>query len=439
MRSKPSNSLLTAAAMLCRSAAWLPLWTLMLSLFAGSGMICPCCFVMFGLAGACILTARLSFSARSRRAGAAIRIAVLILTITAGTGILYLLTDRIGIPFMIAAVTQCSVMIGAEQSAEKLFPFGAYLAHMIGAVFTVPLLKMVSLPVPQTLLLGTLSMISVLFFLIRNQMMLHRMVNRRSHAETDVPAEIRRGNLIICGGVLLLFAAVILFRAPLLRLISAFGSLVKLVIGTLLRWLFRLVAWLGGKPPEEGGEAPLPADNPVPESVSESPLWKLFWIPVAAIILYFARGALADAFYNVREAFQKWMHQLFRGSEVRKYGNPSDYTDTETLIRQEPRKRAEKRKWKKEYAAWRRLPESKEKFYSGYQLLLTAPAWEKGMIRKSDTVLEIQKKWAHDYEPENLLCGVTEDFQTDRYAEEGLPQEALSDIAQVLEALRKSG
>ena len=58
------------------------------------------------------------------------------------------------------------------------------------------------------------------------------------------------------------------------------------------------------------------------------------------------------------------------------------------------------------------------------------------MLRQSDTVREIRDKWAEYFTPDSALDAVTADFHADRYAEQGLPEEAIRDLAAALERIR---
>ena len=439
MQKRNHGRILTGGALLCRSGEWFPLWVLMLSVFSGISRIAFCCAALFLLAAAGAVTARLSFRMRNASAAGRLRVIFALLSAACGTGILRLLTGKLVIPAALALITQFTVMSGADQPTEKLYPFGAYLGFATGTVLAAPMLRAVSLPVPETLLFSVMCTVSAVYFLMRNQFMLYRMVSRRSHTGAAVPVEIRRSNLILVCGVMLTIAVLFLFRGWFFALMRAFRELLAAAAGAVMRCIVRLIAWLGGNPPEEA-EAPVPEMNGAQreDAGRDGSLFMLFWIVIAAVVLYMLRIVLPDWISRLREAFADWMQKLNRKGAVRHYGSSGEYTDTETAALPVADKRAEKRKWKKEYAAWRKLPDDSAKFYAGYQLLLRAPAWEKGALRRSDTVIEVQKKWAQDYEPETLLGNVTADFEADRYAGEGLPGHALADITQVLESLKKA-
>lgn len=431
-----TETLLTGAALTGRSLAWAPLWILMIVSFCGQGLLPGCgVLALFSCIGA--LIARCSFRLQERTRRFLLRITAFLLTAGAEAALLHLATGRWVVPVLLAVLTQGAAMTGTDKSPAALFSVTAYAFSVTGAAVSVLLLRLAMLPIPGTLLLTFTGVISALFFFLRNQFMLTRMVSRRSRTGAAVPAEIRRGNLIMFCGVLVIVCLVLLLHAPLLRLLRSTAHLLVLLIRTVGRGIVKLIAWLGGAPPEtetEGGGIPgVPLEQ---EAVTgTNPLWALLWIPFTAVTVYVGYVFLTDWIYTIREFFANLLQKL-RGSEaaVRTVGH-TEYTDTETAARPEPGSRLRKRRWRRAYRAWKRLPEGDAKFYAGYQLLLTAPAWAQGAVRGADTVQEIRDKWAEDYLPQELLHAVTADFHADKYEGIGLPAHAADDLRRVLEAL----
>ena len=74
--------------------------------------------------------------------------------------------------------------------------------------------------------------------------------------------------------------------------------------------------------------------------------------------------------------------------------------------------------------------------YDGYLLLTEAPAWADTKLKASDTVREIQQKWADTHSPADALDAVTAAYHTDRYAEKDLPADAVSKLTDTLRQLR---
>ncbi|MBR6107959.1 MAG: hypothetical protein IKQ39_08125 [Oscillospiraceae bacterium] len=436
MRSSHTDALLTGAALTGRCLAWGPLWVLMLASFCGRGLL-PGCGILTVLSCAAAVTARCSYRLRKRSSGFRLRGFTLLLTGSAAVTLLHLVTGRWVVPVLLGTLTQCAAVSGTDKKPPELFHVTAFAFSVTGAAVSVLLLRLAMLPVPGTLLLVFTAVISALFFLLRNQFMLTRMVNRRSRTETAVPAEIRRGNLVMFCGVLAVIFLLLLLHAPLLRLLRGAVHLLVLLVRTLGRGLVRLISRLGGAPPEtdaEGGGVP-----GIPEAetanAGSSPLFALLWIPLIAVTVYICYFFLTDWVYAIREFFVNLLQKLRSGEAPAKTFGHSEYTDTETAAQPEPGIRLRRRRWRRSYRAWKRLPEGDAKFYAGYQLLLTAPAWAQGAVRGADTVQEIRDKWAKDYLPEELLNAVTADFHADKYECAGLPAHAADDLRKALEAL----
>ena len=171
-----------------------------------------------------------------------------------------------------------------------------------------------------------------------------------------------------------------------------------------------------------------------------NPFWLLLWIPVILVAVVIWRNLLSDWVYVLRSMIARLIAFLrgdFRRSDTKRHKSaPGEFFDTETILRRPLTAREEKRRWRKMLRAWKAMPDSREKFYAGYQLLLTAPAWETGELRDSDTVREIRGKWLAHHTPQDALDAVTAAYHTDRYAERGLPERAIPELAAALEQLR---
>lgn len=436
MRRFDSNAVLTAAALTGRTVAWFPLWVLMIVSFCGRGLSAGC-LILTLLAVPAAFAARGTYRLRGKNTGMILRLMLYAVTAAGGSLLLHHVTGRWAVPIMLSVVTLGAAIAGTDKPLPDLFSFTAYVFSMTCTVVSVLMLRIAVLPIPGTLLLIFAGVISMLYFLLRNQFMLYRMVNRRSRTEAAVPAEIRRGNLLMFGTVMLIIGVLFLFHAPLLRLLRASVHVLVLLIRSVGRGIARLIAWFGGAPPEivqEGsGEPGSPLEHE--GSTGSNPLWALLWIPFAAVTLYVCYVFLTDWVYYIRELFADLLKKLRGGRGYVRTTGHAEYTDTETAARREPSAKLRRHRWKKAYRAWQKMPEGSEKFYAGYQLLLTAPAWAQGVVQGSDTVLEIRRKWEKDYLPEDLLHAVTADFHADRYEEAGLPAHAAEDLRRALEAL----
>ena len=430
--------LLTFSALLCRVLSWFPLWMLLLGLH-GSGLL-PASGILLGstlLSALCGRFFLLHFRLSPRR-GTSCLFLTASLCAAGCIYALYLLTSSIWTAGIAAALTFLFTHRRLDAEPDALYPVGAYAAFLTGSVLTPVLLRIADRLIERNLLLAVIGVISGIYFLLRNQFMLHRLVNRRSAAETAVPQDIRRGNLMLVGGVIAVLAVVFIFRAPLLTALNALRDGTAAAVRWLIDLLMRVIARLGGDAPESAEIAEEAAQEGMMQTGSSSPLWLLLWIPVIAAAVYMWHVLLSDWFYDFRIWFGSFLKRLRRSQEAEEQAAPAadaEYYDIETVMRPAAEKRSRQSR-RKALRRWKQLPDSPEKFYAGYQLMLDSPSWESDELRSSDTAREISGKWSAKHIPRGALDAVTEDLQTDRYAENGLPEQAVRDMAAVLEQLR---
>ena len=429
---------LTVGAVFCRCLMWFPVWMLLLSVLdGGAKKLLPCCGILLASAFLTALWARfwkLRFAAYPMRAIAAVCM-LLIPMLFAVPWVLWRMTGGIMTVILPSAVTLIFLAWTADGEPDTLFSVKIYTAFLTLSVLGALLLAAVQLPVPTTLLLTVISVESCGFFLLRNQFMLRRMLNRRSVRESEVPPEIRRGNLLLAVGIILLLMGIVLCRAPFLRLLGWLREVTVLLAAMLLRGFSRLIAMLGGNAPEAEADQAHPTGEPqIPETAAGNPFWLLIWVPVILIAIYIWRVFLSEWVYDIREAISLLIQRL-RSSRQQETGRllaqNAAYTDTETREKPRPSAGRLRRNWKKKLRAWHKMPGSCEKFYAGYLLLLEAPAWRENLPHDADTVQEIRGQWQRLYGTE--LDAVTDDFEVHRYAEKPLPEDALSAMVAALE------
>lgn len=429
--------ILTVTALFCRCAAWYPLWLLLLSLCAGGllpsiGTLLLCALT----ANICVRTFRLHFRKSSPRTNLLSGCVILLTAAAAVLSVQQLCGGRIA-ACITAGVTMFCTLRGIEAEPEDLFPVNAYAAFLTGTVIVTAMLSIAHLPSHSGLTLCSVGLISALYFLLRNQFMLLRFVNRRSNAETDVPRDIRRSNLMLVLGVILLLAVIWVFRAPMLHLMQMLQDAARRLAFLLLEGLTRLVAWLGGNAPAQMPESGETASEMQPSGKS-NPLWLLLWIPVLAVAWYMWRSFLSEWFFDLRELFTRLIDRLRHTEDANTeqvQAEPAEYYDTETVLRPTETARRRRTRWKKELRRWQKLPDSAEKFYAGYALLLRAPCWEEAELCNSDTVREIREKWFCRHTPQAALDPVTDAYHAHRYAEQPLPDNALPDLTAALKRI----
>ena len=251
-------------------------------------------------------------------------------------------------------------------------------------------------------------------------------------AETEeVPPDIRRSNFRLVLGCLVLAAAAILLREPLIWMIRQIGR----GAGELLRLFFvlltRLTAALGGDAPEAAEEAASdPGFNPPPEGAS--PLWSLLLLPFIPIVFWFWRQFADDWFFDLREWFGALRDKLRRGraAEEIRTGAGGEYTDVEENLRpQSVRMKKQRRSWARRLRQWQKMPDSPEKFDAGYTLMLSAPAWGDALPRPAETPLELCGRFG------DTLSAATDDLHAVRYAELPLPESSCADMQSALSAM----
>ena len=257
----------------------------------------------------------------------------------------------------------------------------------------------------------------------------------RGEYKTEVNDTLQR-TAVLC--VLLLGAAVFLFREQLITLLANMRDRAARSVIYLIRMLTRAMGKLFGEDYYETEPDGMPPEQP-PEGTF-SPLWLVFWIPIILVTWYIWRNLLSEWADVIRDALARLL-AILRGKRLkdgvyRIVPDSDEYYDTETTAEKPLSARKQRRKWRQKLHAWKKLPDTQEKFYAGYALLLESPVWEQDELRDSDTVREIRGKWLCHHTPAHALDAVTEAYHTDRYAERGLPAQAVAELTAVLEQLR---
>lgn len=432
-----STKYLTVPLVLCRTLAWSPFWMLILSL-RQPDILLPCTGILTAAAALTALAVR-AFRLHFRPLPAAICSLLLGLPAAVLCGdLLWTMGGSIFSACLLTAVTFFAVIRGVESEPDQLFPVTAYTAFLTGMVLVYALLHSAQLPVSGAYMLGITGLLSACYFLLRNQLMLLRLAGRRSAISGDVPADIRRGNLLLAAGMILLLALVFCFRAPLVQLLHLMQDGARRLAFAILTAITKTVSWLGG-------DAPVTEDaQPDPDTLRElsgksSPLWLLLWLPILAAAVYIWNIFLSEWFYTFRELLAGFILRLHgdapEKTDVKAPPEEAAYFDTAVLTRPERSQRQKRRSWRKKLRAWERMPDSREKFYAGYRLLLEAPVWAQSELRDADTVKEIREKWLRQHTPENLLDRATDDFHAERYAQQALPPQAIESLAKTLKKL----
>ena len=279
-----TEKLLTVTAILCRSLAWFPVCILMLSLRAEQSEIrflmamfdealtsfqsesqillpsAAVCAVSFAAQLAAHLFGR-RFRTAPRKA-LALKAAAAIPAAAISAIAVYLLSDSLFNAVVLTAAAVFLPLRGLDNPPGTFFTQSHFAAFLTAVSLSALLLHFAKLPMHAAWYLAVTATVAVLYLVLRNQFMLMRLVNRRSNVDTPVPQDIRRTNLILVLGLLLLFAAVFLFREQI-------GAVLAWMRDTAAKAVFGLLVLFGkalDKMPvdtafEEEGEMPPPAQG----------------------------------------------------------------------------------------------------------------------------------------------------------------------------------
>ena len=431
------NFFLPFLGITCRSLGWFPVWLLLLVISQQTqSAVLLCSAMFFGTGLLCGVWQRIRKVVLRHRMRAFSAFLLILPPAAAGAGTFFL-TQRIFTACFMPLVMMIFCIKGAASDTAKIYDRTLYIFTLTGAVLTALMFKVTQLN-PQTVLMFSLTAaVSAGYLILRNQCMLQRLVSRRNDGGGVVPKDIRRHNLYLVAGILVGLSLLLLLREPVADFFTgiARGLVTLFVMG--IKFITSIVSKSEGDP-LDGTEADAAQQaEQLAEAGTSSPLWNLIWIPIILVMFFFWRMIFRAYAYDIREWFRKLREQMHRKPAVREFhAETGEYTDTETdaLPEDVTGSRAQHRKWAKQFKAWEKTPDSPEKFYAGYQLLLSLPAFEPHP-EDADTVLEVLEKW-HKYR-ENELDTVTDEFSSDKYEEKGLASSAVSDMHTALLAVSK--
>ena len=432
--------MLTVLSMLCRCLGWYPVWLILLSMNESAAMLPIMGFLLaFSLlSSGCIRLLRLRLISRK---ALEFRLTLLL---TAVSAVLCAVGLRmLGVGLVLSILLSGITVIGTNRknnaAPQQLFTANAYAAFLSGIVITSIMLMIADLPAHTTLTLCVVGIVSAIFFILRNQFMLRRFVSRRGGDITDIPQDIRRGNLYLVLGIILLLTVIFAFHEPLIAILKQIQEWMIKLVTECVRLIKRLIIALSGDVPN-GQAEDISAERPeMPPAGNTNPLWLLIWIPVLAASYYMWRVFISEWIYDIRMLIRRIAEKLRKNdpeNDTVRAAENGTYYDTESTVLHEESSRRKRRTWRKALRKWKKLPDVPEKFYQGYRLLLDAPCWQPDSVKNADTVREIRDKWAAYFLPPDALDAVTADFHSDRYAENGLPPDAFRDITKALACVR---
>lgn len=433
--------MLTGISILCRCLGWYPIWLLLLSIGESAahvpamGVLLGCSLLSFG----CIRWLRLRLLYQKKITSRLTVFPVIIFTILCTSGCMLLGVESI-LSILLSGITIIGTSRNNDAEPDHLFTNNHYIAFLSGTVIATIMLSIAHLSMLYHLTLCVVGVVSAMYFLLRNQLMLRRFVRRRGGSYTDVPQEIQRGNLVLVGSMIALLAIIFTFHEPLTALLKQMNEWMIGLIAGCFRLLSRILTFFSNETPlEEAAEEMIEENMELPPTGTSSPFWLLLWIPFIVIVVYIWRMFLSDWIYDIWILLRQLAAKLRKNTSAANDIHLTEdgaYYDTESTVLRETSHRQQQRAWRKALRKWNAMPNHPDKFYAGYRLLLEAPCWQENLLRQADTVQEIRDKWAAYYLPPEALDAITADFHNDRYAENGLPPEAIQDIAKALACIR---
>ncbi len=276
-----------------------------------------------------------------------------------------------------------------------------------------------------------------------NQGNIDYLMQKRSHNHNILPRRMRWYSFSLVAGISVLIFAGYFLRKPVAALFRGILGILKAGLAALLSLL----------PSGENGEAvpetPIApsqtGDMGLPPADSEpSIFWTFFGILVAALfvwILIFYRheilGALRTLWGKIRDFFADI---LFRQAHISGPADSNEYFEdnVEELAREpgsfwKKEKPYDLRRWKKEYKAFRSMPNGTEKLREGYRLAMQYLLLRKVSINESDTPMQILQK-GKTILPEDLLTSVTNAYCLTRYRDESPREDDIRQTTALLTA-----
>lgn len=259
----------------------------------------------------------------------------------------------------------------------------------------------------------------------KNQSQIDYMMARRGHRMDQLPAKIRRYNLLLVCLVLAVILACFLFYRPLGSLLAMAGELLRQLLMLLIRFFLFLASLFQTEeePLEEAApEAPSsPMLPPGEENAGFDWLTPLALLALAGLLVW-KRRQIAAAF---RAAFRRLAGFLRRLLAVRRPPAAAEeaegyHDQVEDLAREEraaPLFRfSAVRAWKKGWRSFRRMAEGEEKLRFGYALLAKGLALSGEEPLPSDTPAQLLARLRQKL-PQAPAAAALEGYEQVRYGD----------------------
>ena len=302
-----------------------------------------------------------------------------------------------------------------------------------------------------TSLAGVLFAFFAVYAAICNQAQIDELMRRRGHRMDQLPARIRRYNLLLIVLCIAVALALLVFYRPLAAGIRTIWD----IAASLILWLARAIQALlealfhqEDLPQEQLPQGENSSFFPAEEAQS-SLFWNIPWVLIAVgavVLLVRNRHAIASALRQLFARIGRALRQLFAVRHTASREEEAGYVDTvESIDRNGSALRlfspSAARLWKRRFRALRKLPEGTEKLRTGYALLAEGLLLAGADVQAADTPQELLQRAAAftraSLSPDGLalVMGAYERVRYDEQAADAEESAAMQSLLAVLARL----
>jgi|GEM_PF-6732385 len=321
-----------------------------------------------------------------------------------------------GIAVFGAALTGAMYAAGSWLWENRL-KVRVYIAVLLMYVFSAILIVFLKHPLPMNGFVWTFAAASLAAGLVLNYANIDFLMQRRSHSKANLPGKVRRHNLLVLAGFSVPALLLILLRGTFIGAVSAvfraFGDVLKRVLlgigSLLLRFSDRVTggAQIAEQPdgrPSSGPSAmdmlqELTEDDGSGSAVQTSIVIVIAVIGAIFFLAVFGRPLLRLLTEKLTALFLFLRRKLSYLSRRRRSDAEEElYVDVEEAITAEgapelvPAERRALRRWRRALGEYKKLPDGREKYLTGYRLTVEGLTLHGVSVQPSDTPLDILAK-----------------------------------------------
>lgn len=301
-------------------------------------------------------------------------------------------------------------VIGCLSANHKLARWEFFVAAFL-FLFTVITLSVRGFSYPVTTFMVMFILVAGLFALEYNFLNIDFLMRRRGHQMSRLPGRIRIFNVVLLLGGMVIVLVLVLCRGFFMDIAGtvfrALGAVIWFLLTPIRRWLNDEEFWNREidmpeadweADPDDAFEQLTDFEEKPVDTDLQADLLVVLAVAAVVIILIRYHKAIFAAFAYAWNWLRRMIAKFFRGLGVReRFGEEENeyYTDVEQVIGDTDQKKAsitELRAWKKKLRAYQKMPDSREKYLTGFALSALGLQLHGVQVKPSDTPLEIQEK-----------------------------------------------